>query len=84
MEELQDAMRRDHDTSAGPDEIHDQLFKHLPSSSLLLLLNAQFGIYIHCRSLGKALKPLNKLKMHLHPNTLFLHTHFRVSKLYNI
>ena len=33
---------------------------------------------------AKDLKPLNKLKMHLHPNTLFLHTHFHVSKLYNI
>ena len=39
MEELQDALRRAHDTSAGPDEIHYQLLKHLPSSSLLLLLN---------------------------------------------
>ena len=39
MEELQDALRRAHDTSAGPDEIHFQLPKHLPSSSLLLLLN---------------------------------------------
>ena len=39
MEELQDALRRAHDTSAGPDEIHYQLLKHLPSSSILLLLN---------------------------------------------
>ena len=39
MEELQDTLRRAHDTSAGPDEIHYQLLKHLPSSSLLLLLN---------------------------------------------
>ena len=39
MEELQDALRRAHDSSAGPDEIHYQLLKHLPSSSLLLLLN---------------------------------------------
>ena len=39
MEELRDALRRAHDTSAGPDEIHYQLLKHLPDASLLLLLN---------------------------------------------
>ena len=39
MEQLQDALRRAHDTSAGPDEIHYQLLKHLPDASLLLLLN---------------------------------------------
>ena len=38
-EELRDALRRAHDTAAGPDEIHYQLLKHLPDSSLLLLLN---------------------------------------------
>ena len=35
--ELQDALRRAHATSAGPDEIHYQLLKHLPKSSLILL-----------------------------------------------
>ena len=39
MEELPYALRRAHDTSAGPDEIHYQLLKHLPSSSLFLVLN---------------------------------------------
>ena len=39
LEVLQDALRRAHDTSAGPDEIHYQLLKHLPDASLLLLLN---------------------------------------------
>ena len=39
MEELRHALRRAHDTSAGPDEIHYQLLKHLPDASLLLLLN---------------------------------------------
>ena len=39
MEELRDALRRAHNTSAGPDEIHYQLLKHLPDASLLLLLN---------------------------------------------
>ena len=38
LEELQDALHRAHDTSAGPDEIHYQLLKHLPDASLLLLL----------------------------------------------
>ena len=46
MEELQDALRRAHDTSAGPDEIHYQLLKHLPSSSLLLLLNILNKIWL--------------------------------------
>ena len=39
MEELHDALRRAHATSAGPDEIHCQLLEHLLSFSLLLLLN---------------------------------------------
>ena len=39
IEELQDALCRAHDTSAGPDEIYYQLLKHLLSSSLLHLLN---------------------------------------------
>ena len=36
LEELQDALR---DTSAGPNEVHYQLLKHLPDASLLLLLS---------------------------------------------
>ena len=39
LEELQDTLRRAHDTLAGPDEIHCQLLKHLPDASLLFLLN---------------------------------------------
>ena len=39
MEVLRDALRRAHDTSARPDEIHYQLLKHLPDASHLLLLN---------------------------------------------
>ena len=45
-EELQDALRRAHDTSAGPDEIHYQLLKQLPDASLLLLLNIFNQIWI--------------------------------------
>ena len=46
MEELRDALRRAHDTSAGPDEIHYQLLKHLPDASLLLLLNILNQIWL--------------------------------------
>ena len=35
-------------------------------------------------NIGQSLKPWNKLKIRLQPNILFLQTHFRVSKLYNI
>ena len=38
VEELHDALRRAHDTSAKPDEIHYQLLKHLLKFALLLLL----------------------------------------------
>ena len=65
LEELQDALRRAHDTSAGPDEIHYQLLKHLPGASLLLLLNICYKILIsgdlssdwtksYCNSYSKA------------------------------
>ena len=46
MEELRDALRRAHDTSAGPDKIHYQLLKHLPDASLLLLLTIFNNIWI--------------------------------------
>ena len=42
LEELQNALRRAHDTSAGPDEIHHQLLKHLSDAYILLLLNILF------------------------------------------
>ena len=47
MEELQDALRTAHATSAGPDEIHYQRLKHLPKL-LLLLLNIYYKICISC------------------------------------
>ena len=46
LEELHDALRRAHDTSAGPDEINYQLLKHLRDASLLLLLNIFDKIWI--------------------------------------
>ena len=51
-EELQDALRRAHDTSAGPDEIHYQLLKQLPDASLLLLLNIVNQIWISGNLVG--------------------------------
>ena len=46
MEELHNALCRAHDTSAGPDEIHNQLLKHLSDASLLHLLNIFNKIWI--------------------------------------
>ena len=42
MEELQDALHIARDTLVGPGEMHYQLLKHLPKSSLLILLNICF------------------------------------------
>ena len=55
LEELQDALRKAHDTSAGPDEIHYQLLKHLPDASLLFLLNIFNEILISGDSCRKAI-----------------------------
>ena len=38
LSELTDALSKAHDTSPGPDDIHYQLLKHLPTSTLLILL----------------------------------------------
>ena len=38
ISELTDALSKAHDTSPGPDDIHYQLLKHLPVSTLLILL----------------------------------------------
>ena len=46
MQELQDALHTAYNTSAGSDEIHYQLLKHLPKSSLLLILNIFNKIWI--------------------------------------
>ena len=42
MEELQDVLHIARGTLVGPGEMHYQLLKHLPKSSLLLLLNICF------------------------------------------
>jgi len=46
VEELRDALRRSHDTAVGPDDIHYQLLKHLPESSLLVLLEIFNKIWV--------------------------------------
>ena len=46
MRELNDALRRVHNTSAGPDAVQYQLLKHLPISSVLLLSNIFNKIWI--------------------------------------
>ena len=38
LSELTDALSKAHDTSPGPDDIHYQLLKHLPISTLLIFL----------------------------------------------
>jgi hypothetical protein len=36
--ELRDALRKSHDSATGPDDIHYQMLKHLPTSALSTLL----------------------------------------------
>ena len=39
LDELKDAISKAHDTATGPDEVHYQMLKHLPTKSLLALLD---------------------------------------------
>ena len=45
LKELSDALSKAHDSSPGPDDIHYQLLKHLPSSSLSILLEIYNSIW---------------------------------------
>ena len=45
LDELTDALRRAHDSSPGPDEVHYQFIKHLPQTTLELLLNTYNKIW---------------------------------------
>ena len=38
LDELLEAINQSHDSATGPDEIHYQMLKHLPESSLLIYL----------------------------------------------
>lgn len=46
MDELTAAISRSHDTAVGPDDIHYQMFKHLPVSAKHTLLNAFNKIWL--------------------------------------
>ena len=39
LDELVEAIQLSHDSATGPDEIHFQMLKHLPDTSLVTLLN---------------------------------------------
>ena len=43
--EFKESLSKAHDTSAGPDEIHYQLLKHLPSTALTVLLELYNNIW---------------------------------------
>ena len=45
LTELTDALSKGHDSSPGPDDLHYHLFKHLPSSSLSILLKIYNSIW---------------------------------------
>ena len=48
FDELLDAIKQSHDSATGPDEVHYQMLKHLPESSLQALL----GIFNHIWTTG--------------------------------
>ena len=48
LDELLDAIKQSHDSATGPDEVHYQMLKHLPESSLQALL----GIFNHIWTTG--------------------------------
>jgi len=45
LNELTDAISKSHDTAVGPDDVHYQMFKHLPDDALLTLLNILNNIW---------------------------------------
>ena len=45
LSELQNSLDKSHDTTAGPDDIHYQILKHLPSDALETLLNIMNKIW---------------------------------------
>ena len=45
MSELMDSLHKCNDTAAGPDDIHDQILKHLPPGALETLLNIMNEIW---------------------------------------
>ena len=47
FDELLEAINQSHDSATRPDEIHYQMLKHLPESSLQALLNIFNDIWTH-------------------------------------
>ena len=45
LSELKNSLDKSHDTTAGPDDIHYQILKHLPSDALETLLNIMNEIW---------------------------------------
>jgi potassium voltage-gated channel Eag-related subfamily H protein 8 len=45
LDELTKEFDKAHDTACGPDDIHDQLLKHLPESALQVLLDLMNDIW---------------------------------------
>ena len=45
LSELKNSLDKSHDTTAGPDDIHYQILKHLPSDALETLLNIMNKIW---------------------------------------
>ena len=54
LSELKDALSKAHDSSPGPDDIHYQFLKHVPDTSLSVLLITS-GKLVMYQSLGKKL-----------------------------
>ena len=67
LSELTDALSKAHDTSSGPDDIHYQLLKHLPVSTLLILLE----IFLYFPQRYCKIKNIKLLK-HLPISTLLI------------
>ena len=49
LSELTDSIMKSHDTAVGPDEIHYEFLKHLPSSSLEILLQVFNEVWVSGR-----------------------------------
>ena len=61
LDELVEAIQLSHDSATGPDEIHYNMLKHLPDTSLETLLTT-FGILVNFQKIG------NMQQLFLFPN----------------
>ena len=58
IRKLCDALKKSHDRATGPDEIHDQLLKHLPRDSFMVLLLYLMIFGLHMTFLNAGKRPL--------------------------